>query len=71
MVPIIPFIITFDGIVSLLRTYRKEELVSLASAAGTEGYRWEVRQTKNLWFGRITCLIGWPDEEGGVDVVEY
>ena len=67
----IPFILAFDGIVSILRTYSTEELVTLANRAGTEHFRWEVRQSKELGWGQMTCLIGWPSKEGGVHVVQY
>ncbi|MEC8379659.1 MAG: hypothetical protein VXZ96_05030 [Myxococcota bacterium] len=69
--PIIPFVLTFDGIVSTFRTYTPKELAEMARSAGTEGYHWEVRQTKDRGFGRMTCLIGWPAEVGGVSIVEY
>ena len=71
LVPIIPFVLTFDGIVSTLRTYTSEELAQMARTAGTDGYHWEIRQSKDRGFGRMTCLIGWPAESGGVSIVEY
>ena len=71
VVPAIPLLLTFDGFVSILRTYTTEELAELARRAGCEGYRWEVRQSRDLGRGLMTCLIGWPDEEGGVHVVDY
>ena len=43
----------------------------LARRAGCQDYRWEVRQSRDLGRGLMTCLIGWPDEEGGVHVVDY
>ena len=66
-----PFILIFDGIVSILRTYTTEELAELAEQAGTEGFRWEVRETRDRGFGRITCLIGWPDQDDGVYQICY
>ena len=71
LIPIIPFVLTFDGIVSTLRTYTPEELADMARAAGTDNYHWEVRQSKNRGLGRMTCLIGWPSEKGGVSIIEY
>lgn len=65
------FLLTFDGFVSILRTYTTEELAELARKAGCKDYRWEVRQSRDLGRGLITCLIGWPDEEGGVHVLDY
>ena len=71
IVPIIPFIIVLDGIVSVLRTYSTEELRDVATKAGCEGYRWEIRQSKDLGNGLMTCLIGWPDDNDGVHIIEY
>ena len=71
LLPAIPFLLTFDGFVSILRTYTTDELVDLARRAGCDDYRWEVRQSRDLGRGLMTCLIGWPDEEGGVHVVDY
>ena len=68
IIPIIPFILLFDGIVSVFRTYTPNELATMARQAGTENYRWEVRQTKDRGMKRITCLIGWPSEQGGVEM---
>lgn len=68
LIPIIPFILLFDGIVSVLRTYNSEELAKMATEAGTDGYRWEVRQTKDRGMKRITCLIGWPCQQGGLEI---
>ena len=71
LIPIIPFILIFDGIVSVLRTYTVHELGEMAKQAGDDKYRWEVRQTVDRGFGRITCLIGWPSAEGGVHQIDY
>jgi hypothetical protein len=68
LIPVIPFLLLFDGAVSMLRTHSPGELADMAAAAGTDGYRWEVRQTRTRGMGRMTCLIGWPCEEGGVEV---
>ena len=71
LLPAIPFLLAFDGVVSILRTYTTEELADLARQAGCDDYRWEIRQSRDLGRGLMTCLIGWPDEAGGVHVVDY
>ncbi|MEC7986001.1 MAG: hypothetical protein VX278_12625 [Myxococcota bacterium] len=71
IIPVIPFILAFDGIISILRTYSTEELVALAHRAGSEHFRWDIRQSKEKGWGQMTCLIGWPAKEGGVHVVHY
>ena len=69
LIPLIPLTLILDGIVSMLRTYTAQELAELAQKAGTNGYRWEVRQSQNRGMGRMTCLIGWPSEDEGVFMV--
>ncbi len=71
IIPIVPFILAFDGLISVLRTYSTPELKELAHKAGSEGYRWEVRQSLDKSWGLMTCLIGWPSEDDGVHFVEY
>jgi hypothetical protein len=71
LIPVLPLLLAFDATVSLLRTYTAEELAALAARAGTDEYRWEVRQSRGNRWRRMTCLIGWPDVAGGVEIVEY
>lgn len=58
--PLIPLSIMFDGIVSYLRFYSKEELLDLVAQADPSGqFDWEAEdvQTKYGW---ITYLAGFP-----------
>ena len=71
IIPVIPFILAFDGLISVLRTYSTAELTKLAKQAGADGYRWEVRQSADKSWNLMTCLIGWPSEDDGVHFVEY
>lgn len=71
VIPIIPLVLAFDGLVSILRTYTSNELAEMAHAAGTDGFQWEVRQSSSRNMNRMTCLIGWPSEKGGVKIVDY
>jgi hypothetical protein len=41
LVPVIPFAILFDGVVSCLRVYTPDELLTLAREAGGEAFDWE------------------------------
>ena len=59
LIPIIPFILLFDGIVSCLRTYRPEELRGIVETLTGGPYHWEVGDID----GRrapVTYLIGYP-----------
>jgi hypothetical protein len=60
LIPIIPLVLTFDGVVSCLRTYRPVELREMVDGLASEDqYQWE---TGVLSTGRvpITYLIGCP-----------
>ena len=57
LVPIIPLVLLFDGVVSCLRTYRPQELREIiAKLAGPE-YEWELGEQGRV---PITYLIGYP-----------
>lgn len=65
VIPVIPLLCLFDGLVSCLRTYTPEELRAMASAADPDGcFTWEIG---TLWVpGQhmpVTYLIG--QESGG------
>jgi hypothetical protein len=57
LVPIIPFVLLFDGVVSCLRTYRPEELRDMVEQLRASKYQWEIGE---LSTGKvpITYLIG-------------
>jgi len=64
VVPAIPLIVMFDGIVSCLRTYTPEELMALVrQVPGASTFHWEsgVRRLGVLPVG-TTYLLGWPKE---------
>jgi hypothetical protein len=62
IVPIVPFIVLFDGIVSCLRTYTPMELEKLTAEISSERqYRWEIGEQRVK--GKplpVTYLIGYP-----------
>ena len=55
-IPVIPFVVLIDGIVSCLRTYSPAELRAMAHASN---YVWSTGQLKGRG-GPITYLIGYP-----------
>jgi len=59
VVPIVPLVLLFDGVVSCLRTYRPGELRELVRKLEGRGYRWEIGEQLS---GKapITYLIGYP-----------
>lgn len=64
LLPVIPIVITWDGVVSNLRTYSVEELRSLVAGLDDPGYAWEAGTTprKGL-IPPLTYLIGYPMTE--------
>jgi len=62
LVPVLPLLILWDGIVSCLRTYRPDELRALTR--GLDGYRWEAGEIRRR-ASIVTYLIGEPVTGGG------
>lgn len=59
LIPIVPFALLFDGVVSCLRTYRPEELREMVGGLSGTEYRWEMGEA--LGGGTpITYLVGSP-----------
>ena len=59
LVPIIPLVLLFDGVVSCLRTYRPQELREMVEKLAGNEYEWKISE---LAAGHvpITYLIGYP-----------
>ncbi|MFQ5551192.1 MAG: class I SAM-dependent methyltransferase [Gemmatimonadales bacterium] len=66
LVPLVPLIALFDGVVSCLRTYTPAELVELVEDLGGESYEWKtgIVKSRGAPFG-VTYLIGRLGGEGG------
>jgi hypothetical protein len=61
LIPVIPFVLFFDGFVSCMRAYSLEELEEMISGLRGCGYQWEIgEETGELLPLRITYLIGFP-----------
>jgi hypothetical protein len=61
LIPIIPLVLFFDGIVSCLRAYSPSELRGLTSGLADCGYRWEIGCEKRGFLRLpITYLVGYP-----------
>jgi len=64
VLPLAPLIFAWDGIVSVLRTYRPQELQELASSVHGAGYTWDTGTFDVAGpFGRMptTYLVGRPE----------
>ena len=63
LLPVVPFTLLFDGLVSNLRSYSVEELQEITAAVGATDFSWEVGtevipKTGGL---RATYLLGWRE----------
>jgi hypothetical protein len=61
LLPVIPLVLFWDGLISCLRSYSKEELSAMISALNADGYAWEVGEETG-GFATVTYLIGYPVE---------
>jgi hypothetical protein len=59
LIPVIPLILFYDGVISCLRAYSQEELRDLVSQVGADNYIWEIGE-KRGGLARITYLVGYP-----------
>jgi hypothetical protein len=59
VIPAIPFVLFFDGVISCLRAYSREELAELVSQLDARGYVWDIGERPGI-VAPITYLIGYP-----------
>jgi hypothetical protein len=65
LIPVIPIVLWFDGIVSCMRTYSPRELGELTAGLSANGYRWDIGEEKGSLFPLpVTYLIGFPNQTG-------
>jgi len=61
LIPMIPFVLFFDGLVSCLRAYSPAELREMTRGLAKGEYRWEIgEKSGGLLPLRITYLVGCP-----------
>jgi hypothetical protein len=66
LIPVVPAVLFFDGIVSCLRAYSPPELRELIEPLGASGYQWEIGEERGGFLRLpITYLIGYPDRMTG------
>jgi hypothetical protein len=66
LLPVIPFVVTFDGVVSCLRTYTPSELLKMAEKTQPSAYVWRtgfIKASAWWWPLPITYMIGFPTVE--------
>ncbi|MBU4315293.1 hypothetical protein KJ673_02710 [Patescibacteria group bacterium] len=60
LIPILPVVIFWDGVVSCLRSYSESELNKLINKFSYSEYSWKVGHIKSTMPFNITYLIGYP-----------
>jgi hypothetical protein len=64
LLPLVPLVTLFDGLVSCLRTYSVQDLRDLTARLGTNDYHWDIGQVKSKTTPMaITYLVGVPIEK--------
>src|ERR1700704_1362164 len=58
-IPVIPFVLFFDGVISCLRAYSQKELSLLAAQVKVENYVWQVGVRSGA-LAPVTFLVGYP-----------
>ena len=61
VVPVVPFVLWFDGLVSCLRAYSRDELNAMVRDLAREGYEWQVGEERSGLLP-LTYVIGFPIE---------
>jgi hypothetical protein len=62
LIPVVPLVAMWDGLVSNLRTYTPAELEAMAARLGGSDYRWRAGRVRAIGPSGVTYLIGWPEE---------
>jgi len=58
-IPVIPFVLFFDGVISCLRAYSQKELSLLAAQVKAENYVWQIGE-RSGGLAPVTFLVGYP-----------
>jgi hypothetical protein len=59
LVPIVPFVLWYDGIVSCLRAYSRNELEEMIGLLNSSAYQWNVGEDRS-GFLPVTYVLGYP-----------
>ncbi len=64
VLPVLPFVLAFDGLVSCLRTYSEPELRELVERLNADNYAWQIGRVQSpLSPMGVSYLIGYPSED--------
>eukprot|EP00906_Rhabdomonas_costata_P023051 RCo033184 len=66
LVPVVPMVLAFDTVVSILRTYSPGEMRAIArSVEGSEQFEWEMGTVRWLGLLGVVYYIGYPKNTAG------
>jgi hypothetical protein len=68
-IPVIPFVLFFDGVISCLRAYSETELSLLAAQVKAENYAWQIGE-RSGGLVPITFLVGYPGPSNAIAQTE-
>jgi hypothetical protein len=60
LLPVVPVVAMWDGLVSNLRTYSVTELGKLVEQIGSQRFHWRIGRIRSIGPSRVTYLIGTP-----------
>lgn len=60
IIPVVPVTTIWDGLVSILRIYKPEDMLGLARSINAENYEWKAGQIKGKFGNRMLYLTGHP-----------
>lgn len=63
LIPVVPFTLLWDSLVSVLRCYTPEELTAMTDSLGGEDYVWEIGTYRSSGLP-VTYLVGHPQSQG-------
>ena len=59
VLPVVPLVYVWDGVVSHLHTYSCDELKTMTHDLQDSSYSWEIGRLPSRFFP-VTCLLGYP-----------
>ncbi|RMG65437.1 MAG: hypothetical protein D6715_08540 [Calditrichaeota bacterium] len=68
LLPVVPLVVWWDGLVSCFRVYSAEQLYRLARSIQAPGYRWRWGQQRRLGLVQLQYFVGMPESrKAGAD----
>jgi hypothetical protein len=59
LLPIVPLVAMWDGLISNIRSYSPRELHELIDGLDCGTYRWRIGRVRSLGLSRVTFAVGW------------